>query len=163
MWRNQLLAPALSYCGLLAISFASGNGVPLLPVNNTILIGWLCMTLVVMVATILQPVAVRMQRRGTIYMTVGAFAGMAVGLLGSTLSPSISILYGLMIVGVAAGVLFAYLLFTNTPAGEAVSLRSGNFFRYLLAKGFPIAIAVMIIGVVAVLAVALYIPQASTL
>lgn len=155
MVKNQLLAPALSYCGLLSLSMASRSGVALLPINNTILIAWLCMTLVVMLATLMQPAPVRMQTRGTAYITVGAFAGLAVGLLGFTVSASLSLLYGAMVIGVAAGVFFGYLLFTNTPAGAAVGIRTGNFFRYLLAKGFPIAISVMIMGVVAVILLAM--------
>lgn len=156
--RRQLLAPAASYLGLLTLSFATGSdGLPLLPINNVILIGWLCMTLVVMTTVVLQPAAVRAQKRGTGYMTVGALAGMSVGLLGFTVGAgSLSLIYGLMILATAAGTFFGFLLFTNTPDGAGVNLRSGRFFKYLLAKGFPIAIAVMMTGVAAVVAIATY-------
>ena len=140
--RRQLLAPAASYLGLLTLSFATGSyGLPLLPINNVILIGWLCMTLVVMTSVVLQPAAVRAQKRGTGYMTVGALAGMI----------TVLVLVLIMLI-----TFFGFLLFTNTPDGAGVNLRSGRFFKYLLAKGFPIAIAVMMTGVAAVVAIATY-------
>lgn len=161
MYRNQLLAPAMSYLGLLALSFAKHNGLPLVPINNTILIAWLCMTLVVMLATLMQPWSIRMQTRGTIYMIIGAITGLAVGLLGYIIVPTLSAMYALMIVGIGVGVFFSYLLFTNTTAGEGVNFRSGNFFRYFLAKGFPIAIATMIPGVVLVILLAIHLANSS--
>lgn len=114
------------------------------------------MTVVVMLATMMQPVAVRRQSRGMGYMIGGAFAGLAVGLLGFTVSSSLSLLYGMMIVGVAAGIFLGFLLYTKTPEGSPVGITSGFFFKYLLAKGFPTAITVMQIGVVLVILVALH-------
>lgn len=154
LFRKQLVAPALSYLGLLFISMAERSDIPLVPVNNTILIGWLCLTLVVMLATVIQPPAITAQTRGEGYMLGGALTGMAVGLLGFTFSASLSVLYGIMVVATLAGIFFGYLLFTNTPAGSAVGFRSGRFYTYLLAKGFPTAITVMQIGVVLVILVA---------
>lgn len=154
--RWQALAPVLSYLGLAAVSLARRDGVQLLPVNSSILMGWLCMTLVVMAASALQPAAVRRASRGTGYILVGALAGLSVGLLGFTVSAGLSLLYGIMITAVAVGVFFGYLLFTNTPAGAGVNFSSGKFFSYLLAKGFPAAITVMQAGVVLVLALALH-------
>jgi hypothetical protein len=152
-----LLAPACAYIGMLCLSFATASdGYPLLPINSTILIGWLCMTLVVMVATILQPVPLRFARKGMGYMTVGAIAGMAVGLMGFTFVHSLSTLYGIMIVATAIGVFFGFLLYSKTPDGQPVGIGSGHFFKYLLAKGFPTAITIMQIGVVLVLITALY-------
>ena len=55
-----------------------------------------------------------------------------------------------------AGVFLGFLLYTRTPQGAPVNLLSGNFFSYLLAKGFPAAITVMQLGVVLVIALALY-------
>ncbi len=156
IYRNQMLAPAFSYMGLLALSFADNNlGQPYLPINNTMLISWLCMTLAVMVTTILQPEPVRRQTRGIWYMTIGSVTGMVVGLLGFSLTIDLSTLYSIMILATAAGCFFGYLLFTNTPRGAAVGFRSGNFFKYLLAKGFPIAIAIMMMGLVLVLILAI--------
>lgn len=153
--RRQMLAPAASYLGLLALSFAdSPDGAPLLPINNVILIFWLAMTLVVMIATMLQPYALQAQIRGTSYLTVGAFTGMAVGLLGYTVTYDESMLYSIMIVATIVGAFLGFLMFTNTPEGRDVSLRSGRFFKYLLAKGFPVVITVMMMGVAALLAIA---------
>lgn len=154
MFKKQLLAPALSYLGLLFASFAQHDNVPLIPINNTILIGWLCMTVVVMLAVIMQPPAITAQTRGEGYILGGAIVGLAIGLLGFTFSSVLSMLYGIMVVATLAGIFFGYLLFTNTPAGSAVNFRSGRFYTYLLAKGFPTAITVMQIGVVLVILVA---------
>ena len=114
------------------------------------------MTVVVTTATLLQPVAVRKTRRGMGYIIVGALAGMSVGILGYTVASQVSMLYGIMIAATVAGTFLGFLLYTNTPEGRAINVASGNFFRYLLAKGFPTAITVMQIGVALVLTIALY-------
>ena len=143
---RQILAPVLSFLGLLTLSFATNDaGFPLLPVNNVILVGWLCMTTVVTLATLMQPAPVLSQTRGMGYI-----------LLGFTVSSSVSMLYGIMIVGVVVGIFFGFLLYTNTPAGRPVNITSGFFFKYLLAKVLPTAITVMQIGVVLVLLIAIH-------
>lgn len=160
--RKPVLGPALSFLGLLALSQARiPTGIPDLsypavPLNATILMVWACMTLVVMLTTMLQPEPVKAQNRGWAYMTVGAIAGLAVGLLASTLSAAPSVLYAGMVTGIIAGVFFGFLIFSRTPRGEGVALRSGRFFSYLLAKGFPIAITIMMPGVACVLALLAY-------
>lgn len=155
--RRRLLAPGLSYLALLAVSLAdTPEGYPLLPVNSVILTGWLCMTIVVMVATTLQPRDERRSAAGAGYMTLGALAGMAVGLLGFTLAEGTGMRYSIMVVATAAGVLFGYLMYGNTPAGRAEAPGRARFAGTLLAKGFPIAIAVMQLGVALVLAMAIY-------
>jgi len=86
-------------------------------------------------------------------MTIGGLAGMAAGLASYGLASAVSLVYGLMVGGVVIGVFFGYLIFTRTPAGAGVNLRSGHFFRYLLAKGFPVAITLMMPGMAAVIAI----------
>ena len=125
-----------------------------MPVNNNMLISWLCITIVVMLATMLQPIPVRGQSKGMAYIIGGAIVGLAIGLLGFTVSNAIGMLYGIMIVAVAAGIFFGFLLYANTPAGVSVSIGIGNFFRYVMAKGFPTAVTVMQIGLVLVLLIA---------
>lgn len=155
--RRMLAAPPCAFAGLLIISFArNAQGYPMVPVNTTILLCWFFMTVVVTVATMMQPVPVRNTSRGMGYIITGAIVGMVTGLLGFTTSYRLSMLYGLMIVATAIGTFLGFLLFTNTPDGRAVNIRSGNFFRYLLAKGFPTAITVMQIGVVLVIVIAIY-------
>lgn len=151
---RQMLAPALSYGALILLSFARKGGYQLLPINTTILMGWFLMTVVVMLIVILQSEAVRRQTRGTVYMIIGAITGMAVGLLGFTFSDNLQLLYGAMIAGVIVGIFCGFLLYTRTPEGAPVAPGSGNFFRYLLAKGFPTGITVMQLGVVLVLTIA---------
>ncbi|MDE7414621.1 MAG: hypothetical protein K2N05_12650 [Muribaculaceae bacterium] len=152
----QTAAPFSSFIALVLLSLAEKNGWQLLPINSTMLMGWLCMTLVVMLACFLQPSAVRAQTKGWGYITGGALAGLAVGLLGSTFPLSISINYGLMIIGVVAGIFLGFLLYTFTPDGRPVAPGSGFFFKYLLAKGFPTAITVMQAGIALVLLIAMY-------
>jgi hypothetical protein len=155
LFRNQLLSPAISFLAMLAISYATtSEGVPLIPINGTILMSWLGMTLVVMAATMLQPQPIRMQQRGVGYMLMGALTGMVVGLIGFTFTLPLQMLYGIMVIATLAGLFFGYLFFTRTPQGVNVGLHSGHFFRYLLAKGFPVAISVMILGVVLVIYIA---------
>lgn len=152
---RQILAPVLSYGALSVLSFATKNGYQILPINGAMLTAWFCMTLVVTFIVLLQPEPVRRQTRGTTYMTAGALTGLSVGLLGFTFSSKTSLLYAIMIIGVIAGIFCGFLLYTKTPEREPVNPASGNFFRYLLAKGFPTAITVMQIGVALVLTIAI--------
>ncbi len=155
---RPLYAPALSYLGLLCLSFCStSQGYPWVPISWTMLLCWLSMTLIVMFATMLQPAPVRAQARGMGYMIVGAFAGMIVGLLGVTLNVGLNLLYGIMIVSTIVGIFLGFLLYSNTPDGKGVSLSSGHFFKYLLAKGFPTAVTVMQIGLALAIVLSLYI------
>lgn len=152
---RPLLAPGFSYIGLLGMSFCETNGISWLPINNAMLISWLCITLVVMIATSLQPSAVSRQTRGMGYMIGGGIVGLVVGLLGFTVSSNISMLYGIMIVATAVGIFFGFLLYSNTPKGRAMQIGGGYFFKYLLAKGFPTAVTLMQIGLIFVLLIAL--------
>lgn len=157
LFSRQLLSPALSFCGLMLMSFAQTPlGYPLLPINSTILWGWFAMTFVVMMAIVLQAPALRAQSRGVWYMLGGGLTGLALGLLGFSLSSNISLLYGIMIVAVAAGIFLGFLLYVNTPRGAELAPGTGRFFKYLLAKGFPTAITLMQPGVVLVLLLALH-------
>ena len=148
---RPLLAPALSYLGLLAISFCQTDGIDWLPINGTMLISWLSITLVVMIATVLQPARIMSQSRGMAYIIGGGIVGLTIGLLGFTVTTDLSALNGIMIVATLVGIFFGFLLYSRTPDGSKVGVLSGNFFRYLLAKGFPTAITLMMIGLVFVL------------
>lgn len=153
LFRRITLAPAISYMALFILSMAEENSLPLLPINNVILISWLSITAVATVATMLQPEAVRSTRHGMGYMVLGAFAGMAAGLLGFTITDDMPMRYSIMATATVAGTFFGYLLFSNTPHGRAANT---GFFSYLTAKGFPVAITMMQSGVALVLAIALY-------
>lgn len=153
---RQLPAPLLLWTALLCLSLARKDGMPLLPVNSTILTGWLCMTLVVTFIIMLQPEPVRRQTRGTTYILAGALTGLAVGLLAFSFTTGIRFLYAVMTGAVILGIYCGFLLYSHTPEGDPVKPGSGNFFRYLLAKGFPAAITVMQAGVALVLTLAVY-------
>ena len=151
-----IAAPASSFLGLLILSFSHNeSGLPLLPGSSSVVFGWLCVTVLVTVATLCQPAPVRNTRKGIGYFFGGALTGLAIGLLGFTITASTGALYAVMVVCTAVGTIFGYLLFTKTPAGRAVRSGSGNFFTYLLAKGFPTAITFMQAGVVLVLIIAM--------
>ena len=146
--RRIILGPPLSCCALILLSLARRNGYPLVPLSST------SITLVVMIIIILQNPAIRMQSRGTGYMLIGALAGMAVGLLGYTFSPSSNLLYAIMLIATAAGICLGLLIFSNTPDGRAIAPGSGHFLRYLLAKGFPALVTVGQLGIAAVILIA---------
>lgn len=164
MWIGALVmlpsrpvySPGLSFIGLLGLSFCNTDGVSWLQINNTMLLSWISITIVVIIATMLQPLVIRRQTKGMAYMIGGAFVGLAIGLLGFTVTTSISMLYGIMIVATAAGIFFGFLVYSNTPGGRDVGISSGRFFPYLLAKGFPTAVTVMQIGLVLVLLIVQY-------
>lgn len=151
---RPLLGPALSYLGLLCISLCRTGEYAWLPINGSMLISWLAISLVVIMTTVLQPSEINRQARGMAYIIIGGIVGLAVGLLGFTVSDSISMLYAIMIVATAVGIFFGFMLYSNTPDGRAVGILSGNFFRYLLAKGFPTGVTLMQIGLVFVLLIA---------
>lgn len=152
---RPLYGPGLSFLGLLALSFCQTEGIAWIPLSNNMLISWLCITVVAMLATVLQPSIVRSQTRGMAYIIGGGIVGMAIGLLGFTVTSFISGLYGIMIIATIAGIFFGFLLYSNTPDGRAVGIGSGNFFRYLLAKGVPTAVTLMMLGLVFVILIAL--------
>lgn len=154
---RQLASPCCSFLGLLIMSMAkTSEGYQLLPINNSIIFGWLCITVVVSISILIQTPAMRNSSKGIWYMTGGAFAGLAIGLLGFSIASQLGLLYAIMIIAIAAGTFFGFLLYVKTPDGRKISPNSGFFFRYLLAKGFPTAITVMQIGVVLLLVVAIH-------
>lgn len=155
LYGRQTAAPALSYLALVAISFMTGDGFPLFPVNNTILVGWLCITLVVMFTTILQSEPMKRQTKGMTFMIAGGIVGLAVGLLSFTFATSLAMRYSCMALGVIIGTALGFLLYALTPDGRPLGSGSRNFFNYLLAKGFPTAITLMMPGLVLVMAIAL--------
>lgn len=152
--KRIFLGPGLSYCALVILSFAQKNGYPIMPLSTGMLLSWLVITFLTMMIVMLQNPAVRQQSRGIGYMTIGGLAGMAVGLLGFSFSTNLNLLYALMILGVLAGVFFGFLLFTNTPDGRDVALPTGRFFKYLLAKGYPILVTIVMLGIPAVIFIA---------
>lgn len=153
---RQLIAPPLAYASLLCLSLKGSGGYAILPLNSTILISWLCMTVVVMLLTTLQPEPLQRQTKGMWYLIAGGLVGMTVGLLGFTFALALPMLYSIMIVATVAGIFFGFMVYTKTPDGQPLSMRSGNFFKYLLAKGFPVAITIMQLGIALVLAIALH-------
>lgn len=153
--RKIVCSPLFSFLALLMLSLAmTGEGYPIVPLSSGMTISWLSITLVVTAIIVLQNPAIRQQSRGTLYVLLGALAGMAVGLLGYTFSASLNLLYGIMIVATAAGAALGLLIFSNTPEGRPIAPGSGNFLKYLLAKGFPALITVAQLGIACVILIA---------
>lgn len=128
----------------------------MLPINNTILIGWLCMTVVVMGATIMQPMRLTSSTGGVLYMVIGGIAGLAVGLVPSSFGVTVAMLYSSMVIGTAAGIFFGYLIYSRAKGRGGETPDEAGYFAPLLAKGFPTAITLMQLGVPLVLLVMLY-------
>lgn len=143
LFVRDMLAPILGFLALLLMWLSDA-----LPLNSTIIIMWLCITAIVTCLPAIRQHKLDIGKQGSAYLLTGAFTGMVVGLLGVTFTPTVSMLYGIMIVATVAGTFFGFMLFSNTPAGKDYSFTSGKFFEYLLAKGFPTAITVMQAGIV---------------
>ncbi|MDE6811881.1 MAG: hypothetical protein K2J15_05965, partial [Muribaculaceae bacterium] len=152
--KRILLGPALSFCALLVLSFAKKDGYPLFHLTGGMQLSWLVITLLVMMIIMMQNPAIRQQSRGVVYMEVGSIAGLAVGLLGFSLTSNMSLLYALAVIGIALGIFLGFLMFTNTPDGRDVSIPSGRFFKYLLAKGFPVLVTAAQLSIPAVILIA---------
>lgn len=152
--KRIILGPALSFCALLVLSFAKKDGYTLFPLTGGMQLSWLVITLLVMMIIMMQNPAIRQQSRGVVYMIVGGIAGLAVGLLGFTFTSNLNLLYALAILGVVAGIFLGFLMFTNTPEGRDVSISTGRFFKYLLAKGFPVLITTAQLSIPAVILIA---------
>lgn len=150
LFKKEMLGPVAAFLAMSAVYFSG-----LLPMNANMLITWLCLTLIVTGVSAMQSPAVMAQTRGMGYITIGAIAGMVVGLLGFSVSETLGTVYAMMSIGVLAGCFFGYFLFTRTPNGRQLSYSRSRFFAYLLAKGFPVAISVMQLGVISILWIAI--------
>lgn len=146
-------SPCCCFLGLLIISMGkTGEGYPLLPISQGMILGWLFMAVLVTVLTVCQPAPIRNTRRGMYYYLGGALTGMIIGLLGFTFLQNAGGRYVFMIVATAVATFLGGLMYGSTPEGKNVGISSGNFFTYMLAKGFPTAISIMQLGTVLVLA-----------
>lgn len=152
--KRILVAPALSYCALIVLSFAKYQDYPAIPLPNNMLISWLCITLVVMLIILLQNPALRQQSRGVGYMTIGGIVGMTIGLMAFAISSQLNLLYAIMMLATAAGIFLGLLTFSRTPDGSEIAIPTGRFFKYLIAKGFPILITIAQLGIPIVILIA---------
>lgn len=144
-----LLSPALSYCGMLLLTFCKNSiGDAIFPLTTSLLVSWLCITLVVMLIIVMQPAEIRQQSRGVFYMAVGALAGMMLGLAFVNLMSTMQMAYALMVLGTAVGIFLGLLVFAGTPRGTNIRTGSGYFFKYLAAKGFPILVTMAQGGII---------------
>ena len=146
-----VVAPCSSFLGLLILSMGrTSEGFPMLPLGSGLILGWLFMSVFITVLTLCQPAPIRNTRKGMFYYLGGAITGLAIGLLGFTISELPGARYAIMIVATAVGTFLGAMMYASTPDGKNVSLTSGHFFNYFFAKGFPTAISVMQMGTVLV-------------
>lgn len=153
LWKRPAAGPAASFVALMTVSFAKEGGYPIVPVNNTMTLTWLAMTVIVVCATYLQSRDLRSDSRGVAYGVVGAITGMAIGLAFIGSASSSSTAYATMITATAAGTILGLILYSSTPRGRFMALGSGQFLNRLSSKGFPIAITVMQLGMAILLAI----------
>lgn len=145
--RRIVASPACCFLGLLILSMGkTAEGYPMLPLGNSLILGWLFMAVLVTILTLCQPPAIRKVNKGMMYYLVGSLTGLAIGLLGFTFTNTPGGRYVVMIVCVASATLLGGLIYARTPDGAPVAPASGRFFSYLFAKGFPVAISIMELG-----------------
>lgn len=109
-------------------------------VTESTFIFWGIATLLLMTIARMQPREdVKKSQSSNIYITVGALAGM---LLGMTVSASI------LVLGVAVGAVLGLMAFVNTPKCKALGFSPSTFIHYFCAKGLPIVVAMAMNGIV---------------
>lgn len=156
LFRSRLTAPVVSYFGLTAAGLASSAAGGTIPLNRTILIFWLIITFVTLTATALQPREVSTDRRGMAHLVIGTVTGLAIGLLGYTVTDSVAALYAIMMLCTMGGTVLGLLVYSRSPKGGWCAPGSGRFLNTLTSKGFPTAVTLMMPGTLLVLLIAIY-------
>lgn len=109
-------------------------------VTESTFIFWGIATLLLMTIARMQPREnVKKSQSFNIYITVGALAGM---LLGMTVNASI------LVLGVVVGAVLGMLAFVNTPKGKGIRFSPSTFIHYFCAKGLPVVVAMAMIGII---------------
>lgn len=77
-------------------------------------------------------------RQGNLYMTIGAMAGLFIGL---SVNPSI------MVLSIIIGTFFGQLAYSRTPKGCWIKFPSSIFIHYFCAKGFKTIASAAMLGI----------------
>ena len=127
-----------AYAGLWILK-ASGA----IDASASLMTAWGIAVIILLLIDYMQPPAISKATNGTMFFTIGAMAGTAVGLNFMSQAG--------IVICVAAGVVFGGLAYSRSVSGRALRFPSVRFFQYLCAKGFPIAVTFSIIGVAVLL------------
>ncbi len=140
------LPPYLTAYGALWLLKWSGVVHP----GTWLMTSWGIAAAIMLVIDLAQPKAISKATNGLLQMSVGALAGTMVGLC--------AVSYVWMAVGAVAGTVVGVLAFMRTPSGQALGVGSPQFFRYIPAKFFPVAVTYCLLGIFALLLIMAYAP-----
>lgn len=118
---------------------------------SALMLSWGIVVIVLLIIDYIQPQAVAKATNGTLFFTVGALAGVAVGMNFMSQTG--------ILVGAGAGLIFGAFAFSRSASGKALGFPSVRFFQYLCAKGFPIIVTISIIGIAALLWIMRHYPE----
>lgn len=119
--------------GLLALCCSAVGNYGQMLVDWQTLIFWGVATAMVIGLHMMLPPFVTRSRAGVPYISGGALAGTAVGMVMATTAA--------IICGAALGAFMGALAYWRTPKGRPMLFPSSKFFNYLAAKGLPAVVA----------------------
>lgn len=140
--RPHVPSALASYAGIWILEYSGKLDFP-----TVMLSYWGIMVAFVITVSLMQPQALVKATQGMAHTTTASLAGMFLGL---TLG------YSEMIIGAALGAVAGMFLFSRTPKGAALDIRTARFWQYLCAKGFPIVISVALSGIALMVALKEY-------
>lgn len=141
------LPPYITAYAALWILKWSGSANP----DSWLLTSWGIAAAILLIIDLAQPKALTKATNGLAYMSVGALAGTMTGLC-------FTVSYVWMVLGAIAGTAFGTIVFMRTPMGKALGFASPQFFRYIPAKFFPVAVTYCLLGIFALLLLMAYAP-----
>lgn len=130
-FKSKRYATAVAYASLTIAALISPAKIEMMPITI-----WGIAVVMVIAIDRLLPVDVAKSRRGLGYLVGGALAGMFIGLV----IPAV-------VICTAAGTILGGIAYAKTPEGKSLEFPSSKFLSYLCTKGFPVVIAICIIGV----------------
>lgn len=119
--------------------------------DSWLLTSWGIAAAIMLIIDLAQPKVLTKATNGLVYMSVGALAGTMTGLC-------FTVSYVWMVLGALAGTAFGTIVYMRTPAGKALGFASPQFFRYIPAKFFPVAVTYCLLGIFALLLLMAYAP-----
>lgn len=137
-------ATAIAFLGLCVAGLMPG-----VEFGASTYIFWGVAMVIVLGLEFILPRTVTRSRLGLPYICVGSLAGVFAGLALSS--------HAALIIGAVAGAALGGIAYGRTPAGRALEFPSPKFINYLCAKGLPIAVAMSMVGLSAMLLITLYV------
>lgn len=130
-FKSKRYAVAVAYAALCIAGLIAPSEIQMTP-----LLFWGVALVIVLVIDMLLPADIAKSRQGLGYIGGGAIVGMFVGLLLHS-----------VVLCIVVGALLGTIAYAKTPEGKPLEFPSSKFLSYLCAKGFPVVIAICIIGV----------------